>query len=101
MRPYLIAIAGPSGSGKTEIARRLASTLDAPILSVDSYYRDAAHLPFAERLRINFDDPAAIEHELLARQLSALMQREEVAVPVYDFTQYIRDARKEPMQPER
>jgi uridine kinase len=98
MRPYLIAIAGPSGSGKTELARRVAATLDAPILSLDSYYRDAAHLPFAERLRINFDDPAAIEHDLLLRQLAALTAGEEIEVPVYDFAQYVREPRTEPMR---
>jgi uridine kinase len=101
MRPHLIAIAGPSGSGKTELARRLASTLDAPILSLDCYYRDAAHLPFAERVRINFDDPRSIEHELLARHLRALADGEEIAVPVYDFTQYVREPRTQPFRAER
>jgi len=92
MRPYLIAIAGPSGSGKTEIARRLASILDAPILSLDSYYRDAAHLPLAERHAINFDEPRALDHELLIGQLAVLAEGGEIAVPVYDFTRHVRAA---------
>jgi len=95
MRPYLIALGGLSGSGKTEIARRVASTLDAPILSLDSYYRDAAHLPFDQRVRINFDDPRSIEHELLLRQLAALAEGEAIAVPVYDFSRYVREDRTE------
>src|SRR5262249_25268935 len=98
LMPYLIAIAGPSGSGKTELARKLASTLDAPILSLDAYYRDAAHLPFAERLRMNFDDPQSIEHELLMRHVEALIDGRQIAKPVYDFVQYVREARTESMQ---
>ena len=92
MRPYLIAIAGPSGSGKTELARRLAAVLPAPILSLDSYYRDAAHLRFVDRARINFDEPRSLDHELLAEQLAALSEGAEIAVPVYDFTHHVRTA---------
>ena len=99
MRPYLIAIAGPSGSGKTEIARRLASTLGAPILSIDSYYRDNSHLPFDERTRINFDEPRSIEHELIVHQLSLLLRGEEIAVPVYDFARHLRVAEIERVAP--
>jgi uridine kinase len=101
MRPYLIAIAGPSGSGKTELARRLASTLDASMLSLDSYYRDVSHLPFEERVRINFDDPASIEHELLAIHVAALAAGSEIAVPVYDFTEHLRESRTEPLCPQQ
>src|SRR5579883_2124434 len=98
MPPYLIAIAGPSGSGKTELARMLASRLDAPILQVDSYYRDAAHLPFHERTRINFDRPDAIEHELLARDLHSLLAGNDISVPVYNFAEYIRESAIEPLR---
>jgi uridine kinase len=101
MRPYLIAVGGPSGSGKTELARHIAATLHAPILALDSYYRDAAHLPFAERLRINFDEPASLDHELLTGQLAALTEGHEISVPVYDFTHYIRSADVHPVRPGR
>lgn len=98
MRPYLIAIAGPSGSGKSELARNLAATLDAPILSIDAYYNDAAHLPMEERVRLNFDDPASLDHELLTQQMASLLRGEEIATPVYDFTNYVREARSEPLR---
>lgn len=97
--PYLIGIAGPSGAGKTELARRLAALLAAPIVSLDSYYRELAHLPFEERARCNFDVPEALDHALLAEQLARLAAGEEVAKPVYDFTQHTRAPEVEYVQP--
>jgi uridine kinase len=49
MAPYLIGIAGPSGSGKSELSRRLAKRLNAPVISMDSYYKELGHLWLAER----------------------------------------------------
>ena len=90
MRPYLIAIGGPSGSGKTELAHALARALDAPILSLDSYYRHLPHLSYEERCRINFDEPQSLDHELLIAHLAALAAGSEIAVPVYDFAHHLR-----------
>ncbi len=87
---YLIGIAGPSGSGKTELARALAPLLGAPVISLDSYYRDLAHLPFEERAAWNFDDPASLDSGLLAAQLRLLVQSAEIERPVYDFARHIR-----------
>jgi len=44
-KSYLIGIAGPSGAGKSYLARHLAKRLQAPVLSLDHYYRDLSHLP--------------------------------------------------------
>ncbi len=90
---FLIGIGGPSGSGKTELARALAESLGAPILSLDSYYRDMPHLPLEERARMNFDAPEAMEHELLFAQLRTLAAGGAVEVPVYDFTCHSRTDR--------
>jgi len=93
--PYLIGIAGPSGSGKTLLATTLARALSAPIVSLDSYYRDLPHLTYEERSRTNFDEPAALEHELLAEHLAALAAGSEIRVPVYDFTTHRRTEKVE------
>jgi uridine kinase len=98
MRPYLIAIAGPSGSGKSELARNLAATLDAPILSIARYYNDAAHLSMEERLRLNFDDPSLLDQELLRQQIGSLLRGEEIAMPVYDFRNHVREPRTAPVR---
>lgn len=88
--PYLIGIAGPSGAGKTLLASTLAATLQAPIVSLDSYYLDLGHLPFKERARTNFDAPAALDRDLLAAHLAALAAGRDIDVPVYDFTRHAR-----------
>jgi len=88
--PCLIGIAGPSGSGKTAVARRVAAALGAPIVSLDSYYRDMTNLPLEERARTNFDDPASLDEALLAAQVGAIARGETVDVPEYDFSQHTR-----------
>jgi uridine kinase len=99
MAPYLIGIAGPSGSGKTELARFLARELNAPVLAVDSYYADLAHLPLAERAKANFDVPDSIDHDLFAEHLAAVAAGRPIAIPVYDFAQYSRTSETEPLVP--
>lgn len=88
--PYLIGIAGPSGAGKTLLATTLAARLDAPIVCLDSYYLDLGHLTFEERVRMNFDEPAALDHDLLMQQFAELAAGGEIAVPVYDFARHTR-----------
>lgn len=89
-KSYLIGIAGPSGAGKSYLARALADRLRAPVLVLDHYYRDLSHLPLEERARTNFDDPAALEDDLLVVQVERLSQGQPVEIPTYDFSGHIR-----------
>jgi len=86
----IIAIAGASGSGKTYLANHVAGRLNAPILSLDSYYLDLSHLPPGGRAQWNFDDPASLDWALLRAQLSSLRAGNGVNVPVYDFSTHTR-----------
>lgn len=88
--PVVLGIAGCSGSGKTTLAAELARTLDGLHFPLDHYYRDLAHLPFAERVRQNWDDPAIIESPLLAAHVAALARGEVIERPVYDFAAHTR-----------
>lgn len=88
--PTLLGIAGCSGSGKTTLADELARTLGGMRFHLDDYYLDLGHLPFAERVRKNFDDPAMIEVPLLASHLRELARGEPIERPVYDFSTYTR-----------
>lgn len=88
---FTLLIAGGSGSGKTTLARGLAERLaGAIVLPIDAYYRDLSHLPFERRSETNFDDPGAIELDLLLEQLAALRRGESVQRPVYDFAEHTR-----------
>ena len=87
---YIIAIAGPSCAGKTELSKRLATELGCPVLLLDSYYRDLSHLSPAERARVNFDEPSALDEKLLIDQVHALSRGETVLRPIYDFATHTR-----------
>lgn len=93
MSRLLLGIAGGTGSGKTTVAsnivRRLA--LDSiTVITMDSYYRDLADLPPAQRDETNFDHPDSIEHELFVEHLRALKAGRVIDQPVYDFTRHVR-----------
>jgi uridine kinase len=89
-RLNIIAIAGPSCAGKTELAKRLAGKLRCPVLLLDSYYRDLGALVPAERGFVNFDEPRAVDHELLIEQVRALSRGDVVEKPKYDFATHTR-----------
>jgi uridine kinase len=88
--PVVVGIAGASGSGKTTLASELVRTLGGFHFPLDNYYRDLSHLPFEERAQQNFDDPALIEADLLARHVAALKRGEVIERPLYDFAHHIR-----------
>jgi uridine kinase len=89
-KPYFIGIAGPSGAGKSYLAQAISQRLKAPVLELDRYYRDLSHLPMGERMLCNFDDPAALEHELLLDQVLVLRENNVVLAPAYDFSTHTR-----------
>ena len=104
----IIGIAGASGAGKSRLARQLndrlratRSSSDVAIVNEDSYYRRRDDLPFADREKINYDHPAAIEHELLVEHLAALRRGEAVEVPRYDYGQHNRHAQTDRLEPSK
>jgi uridine kinase len=88
--PVVLGIAGCSGSGKTTLAAELAHTLGGIHFHLDNYYRDLGHMPFSERIKQNFDNPAMIESPLLAAHVAALARGEAIDRPVYDFATHTR-----------
>ncbi len=91
-KSLLIGIAGGTGSGKTTLAQRIEAALpsDVTMLEQDSYYRDRSHLAPAERVNVNYDEPAALENDLLAAHLTALRAGRTVESPEYDFASHTR-----------
>ncbi len=92
-RSVIVGVAGGSGSGKTTVAEAIIKGLDPDQvgwLAHDAYYRDLAHIPFEERIEVNFDHPDSLETELLTAHLASLKSGQTVEVPVYDFAQHVR-----------
>jgi uridine kinase len=88
----VIGIAGGTGSGKTTLMNNLIERFagSVTVLSHDNYYRRNDHLTYEERCLINYDEPAALETDLMARHLDALRHGETIQCPVYDFSQHNR-----------
>ena len=88
----VIGIAGGSGSGKTTLMKRLVEQFGdhVAVVSHDNYYRRHDELTYEERCKINYDEPAALETDLMARHLDLLRQGQSIECPVYDFAQHNR-----------
>ncbi len=98
-KPYLIGVAGPSCAGKTELSRNLTRALDATLLPLDCYYRELHHLTMEQRNRFNFDEPAALDHDLFVQHLRELAEGRPINRPVYDFATHSRTADVERIAP--
>jgi len=101
--PLLIGIAGGTGSGKTTLAQRLISELgsDVTVLEHDWYYRDRSQIAVEEREAINYDEPAALENDLLVSHLGELRCGRRVDCPQYDFATHTRKAQTRRTEPSR
>ncbi len=93
----VLAITGASGSGKSTLARHLVDDCNlttggepACLVGLDAYYRDLSHLSMAERERVDFDRPEAIEFPLFQQHLATLRSGASVVAPRYDFTTHTR-----------
>ena len=98
----IIGIAGGTGSGKTTVVRKIIQSLpegEVTVIPQDSYYRDNSNLPLEERLQLNFDEPAAIEFELLVNQLKDLKAGKPVEQPIYSYLTCTRSKETIPIQP--
>ncbi len=89
-RIRLVLIAGPSASGKTTFSKRLAIQLLAhgvrPFpLAMDNYFVDRDKTPRDENGEYDFETIHALDLPYFNRQLLALMEGKEVALPRFDF----------------
>jgi uridine kinase len=89
----VLGISGGTGSGKTTVAEGVLRALgpaNAVILHQDSYYLDLGSLPVAEKGRLNFDHPDALDWVLLREHVRRLSAGEDIDKPVYDFRTHSR-----------
>ena len=99
----VIGIAGGTGSGKTTLMDNLVSRFrdQVTVLSHDNYYRRRDDMTMEERQKVNYDEPAALETDLMVRHLDKLRQGESIECPVYDFTQHNRSGDTIRIEPRR
>ena len=88
----VIGIAGGTGSGKTTLMNNLIQKFgkDVTVLSHDNYYKRHDELTYEERCQLNYDEPNALETDLMAVHLDQLRRGEAIQCPVYDFTVHNR-----------
>jgi uridine kinase len=92
-KSFVIGIAGGTGAGKTTIVTEIRSLYQqegVSVLDQDSYYRDQSHRSQKERDSLNFDDPSAIDHDLLLLHLEGLRRGNSIEKPCYSFTTHTR-----------
>ncbi|HWR22163.1 MAG TPA: uridine kinase [Feifaniaceae bacterium] len=91
----IVGICGMSGSGKSTLAKRIRDSLSCSchIIGQDCYYRDHPDLPFEQRARINYDEPAAFDHDALYQDVLTLASNRPITTKGYDYSQHRRSDR--------
>jgi len=99
----VIGVAGGTGSGKTTLMKNLITEFSdvVTVLSHDNYYKRHDELTYEQRCQLNYDEPAALETDLMARHLDILRRGEAIDCPVYDFTVHNRSDETIRITPER
>lgn len=90
-RPLIISIAGGSNSGKTQVITdsiEKSGYRNIITLSLDNYYRGNTWMEEQRKngIIINYDQPEALNLELLRKHLEMLRNGQAVEMPFYDFT---------------
>ncbi|MBR2421563.1 MAG: uridine kinase [Oscillospiraceae bacterium] len=99
----VIGIAGGSGSGKTTLLKNIIQAFGPAItvISHDNYYKRHDEMTYEERCKLNYDEPDALETDMMVRQLEQLKNGQEILCPVYDFTVHNRSDETMLIKPER
>ncbi|MCX7970542.1 MAG: uridine kinase [Negativicutes bacterium] len=99
----VIGVAGGTASGKTTVVEKIMERFsrDIALLELDSYYADLSHLPYDQRVQINFDHPSSLDIATLIDHIGRLKAGQPVAKPVYDFAAYTRSGQTSTIQPAR
>ena len=102
-RILVIGIAGGTGSGKTTLMNRLIEEFrdQVTVLSHDNYYKRHDELSYEQRCKLNYDEPDALETDLMARHLELLRRGQAIDCPVYDFTIHNRSQETVRIEPKK
>lgn len=92
-RPVTIAVAGGTGSGKTTVSKAILKRVGSDNIAYiphDAYYKDLSHLPYEERIKLNFDHPDTLDTPLMIEHIKKLQNWQSVEIPTYDFAKHTR-----------
>ncbi len=89
-KAFIVGLGGPSGSGKSTVAKRVASRLNANVLSMEVYSMEMNHLPIEKRAQQNYDAPNAIDVKLLENHIREYAAGKAIESPIYDFAEHLR-----------
>lgn len=97
MAPYVIGISGGSGSGKSTLAQAVRDALADRCVHIahDDYYRSLPERWRADPASYNFDEPAALETDLLVDHLAQLRAGKPATLPTYDFASHTRSGSRD------
>jgi uridine kinase len=101
--PVIVGIIGGSGSGKSWLARKLVQKLgpdQAATICQDSFYKDLSHISPANRAKVNFDHPNALDWAAFRKCLAHVASGRAARIPIYNFTTHTRE-REETILPRR
>ena len=103
LHPIIIGIAGGTGSGKSTLANNIKKEFknNITMLSHDYYYKNNEHLPFEERVKLNYDHPNAFETDLLIEHLQKLRNGEIIQRPSYSFIEHLREQKTYDVVPKK
>src|SRR3972149_3004431 len=82
-----------NGIDSCKIIMRIVEALpagEALLVQQDCDYRDRSAPTQDERAKANYDEPDALENELLAAQLTELREGRAIDAPQYDFATHTR-----------
>ncbi len=92
----LVLIAGPSSAGKTTFSKRLQIQLKVNglrpiVIEMDDYFLPPQYISRDEYGNYDFDNPKAVDIELLNEHLNIIMNGGEVELPKYNFQKKRRE----------
>ena len=98
IRPFLIGICGGPLSGKSLLSGQISSLIEQEYkvckISLVNYYKNLSQEEYKNRKSYNFDQPQAIDFDLLYSDLVSLLSKKPVQLPLYDVKTCIREDKK-------